>query len=88
MISILSEPSVFANLTSKIHGNGLPDGLAIDKNDNIFASAPGGLVIFSKTGEIIGIDKFDEIAVSNIFLGPDGFIYITGSGGVYRQKLA
>jgi len=34
------------NVSGLISGNGLPDGLDIDQDDNIWASAPGGLLIF------------------------------------------
>jgi len=40
------ERSILLNLTAKLSGDGLPDGLDIDERDNVWASAPGGLIIF------------------------------------------
>ena len=41
----VSEPRVLADLTGKLTGKGYPDGLEIDENGNVWAAAPGGLII-------------------------------------------
>ena len=43
---------------------------------------------FSKNGKLVAQDKFLTLAVSNVFLAPDGFVYLTGNHGVYRKKRA
>jgi len=40
----------------------------------------------SKTGEVLAYEQFENLKVSNVFLGPDGYVYLTGDGGVYRKK--
>ena len=35
---------------------------------------------------MIGGEKFVTLATSNIFLAPDGYVYVTGNHGVYRKK--
>ena len=42
----------------------------------------------SKNGKLVAQDKFLTLAVSNVFLAPDGFVYLTGNHGVYRKKRA
>ena len=35
---------------------------------------------------MIGRETFADIAASNVFLAPDGYVYLTGSNGVYRKR--
>ena len=43
-------------------------------------------ILFSQNGEVIARDILPTIKVSNVFLAPDRFVYLTGSHGVYRRK--
>lgn len=46
---------VFFDATSMVEeGNGLPDGLKINKNGILFATGPGGLLIFTPDGKHLG----------------------------------
>ena len=66
---------------------GLPDGLKIDKNGNVFATGPGGVWIFNSEGKLSGKIKLDE-ASSNIALSPDEkILYITNDMYVLRLKM-
>lgn len=66
---------------------GLPDGLKIDKNGNVFATGPGGVWVFSSEGKLSGKIKLDE-ATSNIALSPDEkTLYITNDMYVLRLKM-
>ena len=66
---------------------GLPDGLKIDKNGNVFATGPGGIWIFNKDAKLLGRIKLDE-ATSNCALSPDEkTLYITNDMYVVRVKL-
>jgi len=66
---------------------GLPDGLKIDKNGNIFATGPGGVWIFNKDGKQIGKIRIPE-ACSNIALADnDKTMFITADMYVLRVKL-
>lgn len=66
---------------------GLPDGLKIDKNGNVFATGPGGVYFFNKDGKLLGKLKLDN-ATSNIALSPDEkIIYITNDMYVLRLKM-
>jgi gluconolactonase len=66
---------------------GLPDGLKIDKNGNVFATGPGGIWIFNSDAKVLGKIKLDE-ASSNVALSPDEkTLYITNDMYVLRVKM-
>jgi gluconolactonase len=67
---------------------GVPDGLRLDKNGNIYGAGPGGVWIISPEGKHIGTIKVPEV-VSNVGWGDkDGkTLYITASTSVYSIKL-
>jgi gluconolactonase len=66
---------------------GLPDGLKIDKQGNVFATGPGGVWIFSREGNVLGKIKITELT-SNCALSPDEkTLYITADAYVVRVHL-
>jgi gluconolactonase len=66
---------------------GLPDGLKIDKNGNVFATGPGGIWIFNSEAKVLGKIKLDE-ATSNVALSTDEkTLYITNDMYVLRVKM-
>jgi len=66
---------------------GLPDGLKIDKNGNVFATGPGGILIFNNQGKLLGRLMLDN-ATSNCALSPDEkTLYITNDMYVLRFKM-
>ncbi len=66
---------------------GLPDGLKVDKQGNIYASGPGGIWIFNSEGKVLGKIKLKESA-SNVALSADEkTMYITNDMQVLRVKM-
>lgn len=66
---------------------GLPDGLKIDKNGNVFATGPGGVYIFNNEGKKLGLIKFTE-STSNCAFSPDEkTLFVTNDMNVVRIKL-
>ena len=66
---------------------GLPDGLKVDKNGNVFATGPGGVWIFNSEGKPLGKIKVEE-STSNVALSPDEkTLYITNDMYVLRVKM-
>ena len=56
---------------------GLPDGLKIDKKGNIFTTGPGGILVISPLGKLLGKIETGE-ATANCAFGNDGSVlYIT-----------
>ena len=90
----LSNGRMFFNATSlrtctsenDIVGNGLPDGLKVDIQGNLFTAGPGGVLVISPEGVLIGRFKLDR-PVTNLAFGGDGRLYITLEDIVVRIKI-
>jgi len=85
----LANGKIFYNATSTVKEGklkGLPDGLKIDKKGNLFATGPGGVLIISPEGKLLGrIDTNEPTA--NCAWGNDGStLYITSNMYVCRIK--
>jgi gluconolactonase len=66
---------------------GLPDGMKIDKNGNVFATGPGGVWIFNKNGKLLGKIKLTD-ATSNCAFSPDQkTLYVTNDMNVLRIRM-
>ncbi len=66
---------------------GLPDGLCVDKKGIIFATGPGGVLILSPKGKLIGRINTGK-ACANCCLGNDGSrLYMTASDAVFSVPL-
>jgi gluconolactonase len=68
--------------------DGLPDGMKIDANGNLYCTGPGGIWIFSPEGEYLGKIKIPEIP-ANCAWGGDDFktLFITARTSLYSIKL-
>ena len=67
-------------------GKGLPDGLAVDQAGNIFATGPGGVLIFAPDGTHLGTIQTGE-ATANCAFGDDGStLYITADMFLMRIR--
>src|SRR5205823_4686437 len=52
---LFTHGKIFYSAQSTIkQGNGLPDGLKIDKQGNVFATGPDGVWIFTSAGKLLG----------------------------------
>jgi gluconolactonase len=51
---------------------GAPDGLKIDEDGNLFVAAPGGIMILSKEGKLLGLINVTGRASPNCAFGEDG----------------
>jgi gluconolactonase len=66
---------------------GLPDGLKIDTEGNLFATGPGGVLVFSPKGQHLGTIQTGQ-ATSNCAFGDDGrTLYMTADDFLMRVKL-
>ncbi|HEX6987409.1 MAG TPA: SMP-30/gluconolactonase/LRE family protein [Planctomycetaceae bacterium] len=65
---------------------GLPDGLEVDRNGNLFATGPGGVYVFTPKGELLGRLSTGE-RTSNVAWGDDGgTLYLTADMYVCRIR--
>ena len=66
---------------------GLPDGLKVGKNGHLFATGPGGVLVFTPKGKHIGTIKTGS-AIANCAFGDDGaFLYMTAHKKLARIAL-
>lgn len=65
---------------------GLPDGMVIDENGNLFATGPGGVVVFTPNGEHLGTILTGQ-PTANCTFGDDGStLYITANNYLMRIR--
>jgi gluconolactonase len=85
---MLSNGRVFFDATTWVKGKpGLPDGLKIDKEGNLFATGPGGILVFAPDGKHLGSIE-TGVPTSNCAWGNDGSVlYMTANTAIYRVKL-
>jgi len=85
---LLVNQRVFYDATPETTGKkGLPDGLKVDKKDNLYATGPGGVYIFNAAGKQIGKIEVPE-ACSNIAFGDDErTLFVTADMYVLRVKM-
>jgi gluconolactonase len=77
---------VFFDLASAKE-QGIPDGMKVDSQGNVYASGPEGIWVFSPDGKHIGTIQPGETA-ANAGWGEDGkSLYITASTSVYRIRV-
>jgi gluconolactonase len=88
----LGEGSVFYDVTAET-APGLPDGMKVDLNGNIYATGPGGVWIFSPEGKHLGTIQPPETP-ANVGWGKwtptdaeATTLYITAETSVYRIQL-
>jgi gluconolactonase len=73
------------NLVGKVKG--LPDGLKVDKHGNLFATGPGGVLVFSPDGKHLGT-LATGVATANCGWGDNGAtLFITADRHLCRIRL-
>ncbi len=81
----LSRP--FYDVTAEM-GEGLPDGLKLDNQGNLFGTGPGGVWVIAPDGTHLGTIRPTEVP-ANVAWGDDGStLYMTARTGLYRIKLS
>jgi gluconolactonase len=84
----LANGRVFFDATSLVNTEhkGLPDGMKVDQNGNLFATGPGGVFVFGPDGKHLGTINTGE-ATANCAWGEDGSVlYITADMYLCRIK--
>jgi len=77
----------FADVTAET-APGVPAGMKLDSQGNVYTTGPGGIWVFSPDGKHLGTIKPPE-GPANCGWGDDGkSLYITAQTGLYRIKLA
>ncbi|MEG4345831.1 SMP-30/gluconolactonase/LRE family protein [Microcoleus sp. A003_D6] len=83
----VTNQQLFAELKDASQG-GVPDGLKVDVEGNVYSTGPGGVWIFSPDGKLLGRISVPETA-TNLAWGESDrqTLYITASKSLYRIRL-
>jgi gluconolactonase len=84
----LDKGKVFFDTTEWVKAKkpGLPDGLKVDAAGNVFATGPGGVIVFDKDGKHLGT-LATGVPTANCGWGDDGStLYITADKQLVRVK--
>jgi gluconolactonase len=75
----LEQGSVFFDARPLVSGRkGLPDGIKVDHRGNVFSTGPGGVLVLSPAGKLLGIINTGEATANCAFGDADGStLYIT-----------
>ena len=85
----LGNGRVFHDATAALKAGkpGLPDGMKVDRQGNLFASGPGGLCIFASDGALLGRMEAGE-PLTNCAFGNDGStLYLTWKDALHRLRI-
>ena len=66
---------------------GLPDGLKVDKAGNLFATGPGGILVFNPEAEHLGTIRTTQATANCTFNKDQTFLYITADMYLLRIQL-
>ena len=84
----IQSKKVFYDVTEWVtKAPGLPDGLKIDNQGNLFATGPGGVWIFSSEGQHLGTIKTGEATANCAFNEDKSALYMTADSYLLRLKL-
>lgn len=81
----VSGGDVWAEVTGE--GEGGPDGLKVDENDNVYCCGPGGLHVFAPDATCLGVIRVPEVLANFTWGGADlRSIFLTASTSLYRVR--
>ncbi|MBN1139569.1 MAG: SMP-30/gluconolactonase/LRE family protein [Anaerolineae bacterium] len=83
----LANGRVFAEL-KEAGKDGVPDGMKVDVQGNVFCTGPGGVWVFSPQGVLLGKIEPPEVPANLAWGDADGkTLYITARTGLYRVRV-
>ena len=85
--AVISERLFFDATDMVATEKGLPDGLKVDDSGNLFATGPGGVLIFSPEGKHLGTLYTGEATANCAFNTDKSVLYITADGYLLRFKI-
>ncbi|AOW19630.1 SMP-30/gluconolactonase/LRE family protein [Urechidicola croceus] len=85
----ISNGKVFADVTNLVSNKhpGLPDGLRVDNNGYLFATGPGGVLIFNPQGIHLGTLNTGKATANCTFNDDKSVLYITAHNQLMRLKI-
>lgn len=84
--NVVGEGRELLNVTDRVGKEpGLPDGMTVDSDGNLWASGPGGIYVLTGDGKLLGRIVTGE-KTSNCTFGPNGYLYMTVDSMLCRIK--
>ena len=81
----LANGRIFADM--KAAEEGAPDGMKVDSDGNLWATGPGGVWVFDKSGSHLGTIKPPEVPANCAWGDEDGkTLYMTARTSIYRIR--
>ncbi|PJJ83111.1 gluconolactonase [Mucilaginibacter auburnensis] len=85
---LLTNEKIFYTAEMPKNGySGVPDGLKIDKQGNVFATGPGGIFVLNSSGKLLGKIEVDDLASNCSFSADQKTIYVTNNRRVIKIAL-
>jgi gluconolactonase len=83
----LAEPKLLYDATNDPR-IGIPDGMKVDVLGNIYSAAPGGVLVMTPEGKVLGTILIPERVANVAWAGSESkTLYITASDKLYRVRL-
>lgn len=85
----INGPRLFASAQDRADqgAKGLPDGMAIDVDGNLWATGPGGVLVIDPSGQLIGLIETGTSIANCTFGGEDGSVlYMTSHSFLARVQ--
>lgn len=83
----LSKGRIFAELKDPSK-KGVPDGMKVDSQGNVYSTGPGGVSVFSPEGNLLGRIEVPEPSTNVAWGGRDyKTLYVTAEKSIYRIRL-
>jgi gluconolactonase len=77
---------IFADMSSD-EPDGVPDGMKVDVDGNVYCTGPGGVWVFGPDGKHLGMIRLPEIPANLAFGGPDRkTLFFTARTSVYAMR--
>jgi gluconolactonase len=85
----VSNGRVWAELKGKPEERGVPDGMKVDVEGNVYCTGPGGVWVFGENGRLLGRVVMPEVT-ANLAWGDEDWrtLYLTASTSLYRLRLS
>ncbi|MGA7196389.1 isochorismatase family protein [Roseiarcus sp.] len=81
----LSNGRIFASGIRSSLEPGVPDGMKCDQRGNIWVTAPGGVWVYTSSGDLVGKVRVPELVANLAWGGPDfRTLFLTATHSVYR----
>ena len=79
---------MFYDVTAQT-ADGVPDGMKIDRQGNLYCTGPGGIWIISPEAKHLGTIHFPEVPANLHWGDAEGqMLYVTARTSLYRIELA